>query len=831
MRRLAPPLEAWFRARFARRSEIQRRALPHTLAGANTLILAPTGSGKTLAAFLSVLDALSRRDPLPNAVCAVYVSPLRSLTRDIARNLIEPLAALNAARRDPIRIETRTGDTPEAERARQQRRRPHLLLTTPESLSSLLSQAGWRDGFAAAAVIVDEIHALAESKRGSLLALTLERLEERCGPLQRIGLSATAHPVETVRALLCGARPCAVAAVNAARAHRLEIAQLAAESVLPPANWSPYPVAHTAARIVSRSRCCLLFTATRSGAERLSLALRVLLPELESAIATHHGSIGREERGRIEDALAAGAMRAVVCSTSLELGVDFQGVDHVLLIGAPRGVSRAIQRLGRSGHRIRGAACGSLVPLSLPDLLQCIALREAVRRGRLDCLQLVRQPLDVLAQVVLGMAVEREWELDAAFAVLRRAGPYRELARADFDAVVEYLAGGGAVLAGYGERYGKLRVRDGKMQIASRQAARAYYQNLGVISDDLLLQVVGRNGRTLGYVEEAFAGALRPDEAFVIGGKAVRVRSIAGGTALVEPAAGEKVRTPRWLGGKMSLSAGLAREELALRRGLRDAWERGGARACRAWLRAAYRVSPQAASLAADFIARQMAAAPLPLEEPVQIERIRKKNNLTLIVHAVAGRAVNRSLAWVAAERLGESAGSVVSNFDDHGFLLSLDARRAPDIAALRACFAPEDWPAALRRALESTDLLGRRFRPVAETGQLLPRQNSRGPAGRRAASWSGPLLYQTFRRHEPDHPLLRETVRETLEGDCDAARAAAEAARIHAAAWLVLDLPRPSPFALPLMAAFSREVLVAADPDRAAEEWAAEQYAAWNRG
>ena len=829
MKRLAPPLAAWFRGRFAGYSEIQRRALPHTLSGENTLILAPTGSGKTLAAFLSVLDALSRRRTLPNAVCAIYVSPLRSLTRDIERNLLGPLAALNAGRRDPIRIETRTGDTPDTARARQQRRRPHLLLTTPESLSSLLSQAGWRDGLEVSAVIVDEIHALAESKRGSLLALALERLEHRCGALQRIGLSATAHPAEAVRELLCGARPCAVAKVDAARAHRLDIAKLAAESVLPAANWSPYPVAHTAARLVTRGRCCLLFTATRSGAERLSLALRVLLPELEDFIATHHGSIEREERRRIEDGLAAGSLRAVVCSTSLELGVDFQGVDQVLLIGAPRGVSRAVQRLGRSGHRIGGVATGALVPLSLPDLLQCIAIREAVRRGRLDCLKLVRRPLDVLAQAVLGMAVEREWDVSEAYVVLRRAGPYRDLARADFDAVVAYLAGGGRVLEGYGSRYGKIVVREGQMRAASREVARTYYQNLGVISDDFLLKVVGRNRRTLGYVEEGFVGALRPEEAFVIGGKPVRLRSIAGDTALVEPAAGEKVRTPRWLGGKLSLSAGLAQEELALRRGLRDAWQRGGEGACRGWLVEAYGVSRETAALAAGFIARQLAAAPVPVDAPVQIERIARKNNLTVIVHAVAGRAVNRSLAWVTAERLGENAGSVVSNFDDHGFLLSLDARRAPDPAALRACFAPQGWADALRKALEATDLLGRRFRPVAETGQLLPRQNRRGPAGRRAASWSGSLLYQTFRQHEPEHPLLRETVRETLEEDCDAERAAAEAARIHAAEWLVLDLPRPSPFALPLTAMFNREVLVAADPDRAAEEWAAEQYAAWN--
>ena len=403
---------------------------------------------------------MPRGDGLPNAVCAIYVSPLRSLGRDIHRNLEPPLEAINAGlslgRR--IRMEVRTGDTSNAERSKQQRLRPHLLLTTPESLSSILSQNGWSDAFHPFAVIVDEIHAFAESKRGTLLALALERLEAKTGaPLQRIGLSATAHPVEAVERLLCGSRACAVASVDTLRTYRLDIAVPEDDRILPPAGHNPFRAAQVVADRIAQAHCTLAFCTTRSATERLGLAVRFLLPEWEDKIAVHHGSVDREERQAIESLLATGDLKAVVCSSSLELGVDFAAVDQVLLIGPPRGVSLALQRLGRSGHRIGGIVAGSIVPLSLPDVIESIALQHAAEFGHLDYLSIPEAPLDVLAQALLGMSIEHEWTLDEAFALVRRAGPYSALSRADFDAVVEYLSGGGKVLGGYGT-YGKIAV-------------------------------------------------------------------------------------------------------------------------------------------------------------------------------------------------------------------------------------------------------------------------------------------------------------------------------------------------------------------------------------
>ena len=813
-------LQRWFDERFpAGYSAIQRKALPFTLAGEHTLILAPTGSGKTLAAFLSALSRLAaqaEKSALPNAVCVLYVSPLRSLSRDIERNLTTPLDAINAALPEArrIRLEVRTGDTDAKVRARMLRTRPHLLLTTPESLSSLLSQSAWKGGLRPFVVIVDEIHAFAESKRGSLLSLSLERLEQQAQqPMQRIGLSATAAPVEAVVRLLCGARPCRVASVPLVKTHRLDLAAIPAEVTLPVAGFNPYRIASVVADRIAQANCSLVFTTTRSAAERLGLALKVLLPEDEERIAVHHASVDRAERLAIEAGLSAGTLKAVVCSSSLELGVDFAAVDQVLLIGAPRGVSRAVQRLGRAGHRVDGVAIGALVPLSLPDLLQCVALRSAAGAGRLDTLRPAEAPLDVLAQVLLGMSIEREYSLDEAFALVRGAGPYQNLKREDFDAIVEYLAGGGTVLAPYGT-FGKIMVADGRMKVASRKVAQSYYLNIGTISDDYHVQVITQRNRRLGSVEESFLSSLQPGEAFVIGGRSVRVKRLHQNTAVVEPAEGERVKTPRWMGGRMSLTAGLAQEELRLRRGLRDSGD------VAAYLENQWRVPPPLATRLALYVGRQKQASAVPVDSPVQLERLRQGRSLLLLFHVLAGRGVNRSLAWVVGHRLGAKRhSSVVANFDDHSFLLSLDARHPPDPGLLREAFSPVDFRHDLHTALAATETLGRRFRPIAETGQLLARKTLRGSVGKRASSWSGSLLYQTFLEHEPSHPLLREAVRETLEDELDADAAALEAARIHATDWETFDLERPSPFALPLFAAFNREVLLAQDPDQAFED------------
>ena len=836
VRQLHPTLAGWFLSHYPGLSEIQRRALPYTVAGHNTLVFAPTGSGKTLAAFLSVISRLAERasrGQLPNAVCAIYVSPLKALDNDIYRNLIPALEAVNAVlpAHQQIGMEVRTGDTAPTARTRQRRQRPHLLLTTPETLSSILSQAAWREtGFDPDTVVIDEIHSFAENKRSSLLALCLERLEYRAKrPLQRIGVSATAWPIDAIQRLLCGARPCRVASVDIRKSHRLEIVPPEPGVWLSPAGYNSFRIAPTVAGLVEKARCSLIFLTTRSGVERLGLALGILLPDLEEQIAVHHGSVHRESRAEIEDGLKTGRWRAVVSSSSLEMGVDFASVDQVVLVGTPRGVSRALQRLGRSGHRVDGIAAGALVPLSLPDLVECVALREAAREGRLDALRIPHAPLDVLAQVLLGMSIEREWTADEAYRVICGAGPYLDLPRHDFDDILQYLAGGGKVLGPYGT-FGKIILHDGRFRVADRKAARNYYLNVGVISTEHEMRVVSSRNRPLGAVQESFIASLQPDEAFIIGGKPVRLKQVHGNIAIVEPAKGEQVRTPRWSGNRMTLTTQMAQEERKLRRELRFAFEAGGTGACEKHLRKAYRVDENTASRIAKFVARQSNALPVPTDSPVLVERIVNGRNLLLLVHVVAGRAVNRSLAWVVGGRLAKGR-SMVANFDDHGFLLSMDSRVETGAEVLHAAFCPDEFEEDLRSALSTTETLGASFRQIAEIGQLLPRRTLRGNVGARTATWNGSLLYKTLLEHEPDHPLVREAVREVLEDQCDVNGAAEEAARIYETPLEVYDLPRPSPFSLPLFAAFNREVLVAPDPERALDELVAAIYGEWEEG
>jgi ATP-dependent Lhr-like helicase len=461
----------------------------------------------------------------------------------------------------------------------------------------------------------------------------------------------------------------------------------------------------------------------------------------------------------------------------------------------------------------------------VPDVLQSIALRKAAQNGILDALRIPDGPLDVLAQVLLGLSIEKKWKLSDAYELVTRAGPYLDLPLEDFEAVIEYLAGGGRVLGS--SAYGKIILEGDSFYVASRSVARDYYMNIGTISDDFQVKIVNRANRRLGEVEEGFLASLRPDEAFTIGGKAVVMDRLHQTTAVVRPAQGERVQTPRWMGPKMPLTAQLAAEERRLRCELRQAWDSGGRGACAGVLRHNWDVAGELLDRVLAYLERQNKAAPIPADSPIQVERVREGKSLLLLFHVVAGRAVNRSLAWVVAYRLGVT-GSVVANHDDHSFLLSVGYKDAPAMERLREAFSPANFKEDLQATLERTETLGRSFRPVAEIGQLIPKRTFRGLTPAKSSSWNGSLLYTTLRQYEPNHPLVRENIRGVLRDMMDVERAAAESARLYETPWEVYDLPRPTPFGLPLFAAFSRETLLAQDPDRALDELVSLLYDQW---
>ena len=591
-------IQDWFRRRHGEPTPIQAAAWPVIAEGRHVLIVSPTGTGKTLAAFLGVLEALAQEHAtgqLRESLRCLYVSPLRALGYDLAKNLQAPLQEIYGDSA-PVRIGLRSGDTSTTERQRQFDHPPHLLLTTPESLCLMLSQEKWLPKLATVRwIIVDELHALAENKRGAHLTLTLERLEqviassprapEAAGApssppprLQRIGLSATVHPREDAAAFL-GGTDRDVSIIEAPTAKRMDL------RVYCPLQRDPYPKAgftgqrliRELAKLVSANRTTLVFTNTRSGAESATYWLKEQLPALAETIECHHASLDRELRLDVEDRLKRGELRAVVCSTSLELGIDIGSIDLVVLLATPKGVARALQRVGRAGHSIHEVSRGLLMATNVGDLVECCATALLARAGHLDRIRIPEAPLDVLAQHLMGLACVATWSRNEAYQHVQKAYPYRNLTRPDFDAVLDFLAGGGESLRQqYTDLFGKIYLEADTFEVRSGPARRDFLQNVGTISSEGVVQVLLRNTR-IGSIEEGFFRRLRIGDVFALAGRALRVERAGAMECFVTRADGTTPTVPRWGANKFPLANRVAREIRSFRRELRERFEAGDA--------------------------------------------------------------------------------------------------------------------------------------------------------------------------------------------------------------------------------------------------------------
>ncbi|MDY7762755.1 DEAD/DEAH box helicase, partial [Burkholderia pseudomallei] len=623
-----PVVAAWFSDTFAAPTGAQALAWPHIKAGRSTLVAAPTGSGKTLTAFLSALDdlvrdALAHDGALPDETLVVYVSPLKALSNDIHVNLEAPLAGIAAeiARRGlpvpQIRTAVRTGDTTQAERVAHRKHAPHILVTTPESLYVLLSSESGRRMLASTrTVIVDEIHALANAKRGSHLALSLERLDALVGrKLPRIGLSATQKPVEAVARFLVGGRDdapldCAIVDTGHTRTRDLALE-------LPPVPLGPVMANDVWERLYDRiaelaaaHRTTLVFVNTRRMAER---AARHLADRLGAdAIAAHHGSLAKEHRFDAEQRLKHGKLKLLVATASLELGIDIGDVELVCQLGSPRGIAPFLQRVGRSGHHIGGVPKGRLFPLSRDELVECAALLDCVRRGELDVLRIPRAPLDVLAQQLVAEVACREWDEHALYRCVTQAAPYATLARETFDEVLKMLAEG--FTSRRGARAAYLHRDVVAHTVRGRRGARlAAVTSGGTIPDNadyaVLLEPQGVN---IGTVNEDFAVESLAGDVFQLGNQSYRIIRIETGRVRVEDAHGQAPNIPFWLGEAPArsdeLSAGVAR----LRARLDALLAHGDAAGAGAALpvNAASAPAPEREAAAAGQGARARAAAP-----------------------------------------------------------------------------------------------------------------------------------------------------------------------------------------------------------------------------
>ena len=833
---LIPDLSAWFRGRFEHFAAAQRLAVPEILAGHSVLVSSPTGSGKTLAAFLGVFDRLGRAHAageLPEGICAVYVSPLRALAYDLEKNLREPLAQLGW---NWLTIGARTGDTTAAERAKQKRRPPHILVTTPESLTLLLSQPGWIRALSTVRfLIVDELHALAENKRGALLMVAAERLDELVKPhLIRIGLSATVAPLEAVAAFLVGpGRPCAIAEVTERKASRIEVFSPLRENAYPPAGYTAARVLKELGSLLETKRTTLIFTNTRSGAESIGLRLKTLLPHLADQIEVHHASLDRAVRLGVEDRLKRGELRAVVCSTSLEMGIDIGAIDTVVMVSAPKGVARALQRLGRSGHAMNRTSHGVLVASNINDLAECAVTARMMERRELEPVQFSDCPADVLAQHLVGLAVFGSVTADEAFALVRRSYPFRALTRDAFDRVLSYLAGGGRTLEQhYAEVFGKVRVDErGCLQLTSSRVARAFYQNVGTINTESMVAVrLGRRG--LGQVEESFMKGLRPGDVFVLGGQVVRLVETRLLTAKVTRADGALPTVPRWYANKMPLASGLAAEVVRLRGEVAARLPQGRAateaeqQSAIDWLRGEYHLSAANAAALTRHFALQAQISAIPVPQRVLVELFRERGLSHYFFHILIGRSANDALSRMIAQRVHQlKGGNALVTIDDYGFQLSLRSFQDLTVEEWQSVFGREGAEAALREALEEASLVKWQFRGVAQTGLMVPRRVGGTERKSHALQWSAEIIFNVLRQREPDHPLLTEAYAEATQRFLDLPRALDFLTRAAALPWDLRELERVSPFAFGIYVSTIKETMTLEDPETTIERLYHEMY------
>ncbi|HVG95082.1 MAG TPA: DEAD/DEAH box helicase, partial [Planctomycetota bacterium] len=799
---LHPTVARWFVERFAAPTPPQAQGWPEIRTGQHVLIAAPPGSGKTLAAFLFAIDSLLRQgDALPDTTQVLYVSPLKALGNDVQKNLSLPLAELRQL--DPslpeVRALVRTGDTPAKDRAAMVRRPPHVLVTTPESLYILLtSESGRRMLSTVRTVIVDEIHAILGDKRGAHLALSLERLEWIAGPIQRIGLSATQKPLSAVGEFLVGVgRECRL--VDAGHLRDLDVAievpRSPLETVCSHEIWEE--IHERVADLIGAHRTTLVFVNTRRLAERLGARLgEVVGPAL---VASHHGSLSRERRLDAEQRLKRGELKALVATASLELGIDVGEVDLVVQIGMTPSIAVFLQRVGRSGHALSRTPKGRLFPLTPAELVASAALLRAVRDGTLDRTAQSRAPLDILAQQMVAACVAEPWSEDELFARVRRAWPYRDLGREDFDACLALHAEGrGALLH---------RLAVGRTVRATRRARIPAVTGGGAIPDTGDYRVLLEpDGAVVGTLNEDFAIECSQGDVFQLGNASWRVQRIEPGVVRVADARGAPSTVPFWLGEGPGRTRELSAAVADLRENAHDT----------AWVERETGAPPAAARQIAEHVAAGRAAlGTVPTQQRMVAERFfDESGGMQLVVHAPFGSRVNRALGLALRKRFCVGFGSELqAAADEDAIVLSLGPQHSFPLEDVFDYLKPETARDVLVQALLAAPMFGARWRWNVTRSLLLPRYRN----GRRVATplqrmRAEDLLVQAFPQvlacpetlpggpvEVPwDHPLVRQTIEDCLHEamDVDGFLQVVRGLDDGTIARVARDVPEPSAFA-----------------------------------
>ena len=824
-----PAVRNWFERTFERPTPVQARAWPAIREGGHTLLAAPTGSGKTLAAFLSAIDDLVRegeRKGLPDETRVLYVSPLKALSNDIHRNLDEPLAGirdelLQLGKADvAITALVRTGDTPQHERTKMRRTPPHIVVTTPESLFILLtSESGRRMLSTVRTVIVDEIHAVAGSKRGAHLALSLARLDALCGePPVRVGLSATQKPMEAVARFLTGNDDCTIVDTGHQRERDLALVlpRSPLEAVMANEVWAD--LYDQLAELVRAHRTTLIFANNRRQCERVArhLAERVG----EEVVTSHHGSLSRKHRLDAEQRLKAGTLRALVATSSLELGIDIGDVDLVCQLGSPRSIGALLQRVGRAGHAVHATPKGRLFPLSRDDLTECVALLEAVRRGELDRLSILQRPLDVLAQQIVAEVAGREWDETALFQRLQTAWPYRDLTRVEYDAVVRMLAEGYTTRRGRRGAYLHRDAVNGRLR-ARRGARLTALTNGGVIPDQFDYEVVLLpEGFRIGTLNEDFAFESIPGDIFQLGNTSYRICKVAEGKVFAEDAKGQPPNIPFWFGEAPGRSGELSEVISRLRAEL-DRRLASGEEAALTWAREELKLEEAAARQLVDYNAASRAALTvLPTQEKIVFERFfDESGDQHLVIHAPYGSRINRAWGLALRKRFCRSFNfELQAAADENCIVLSLGPTHSFALEDVSRYLNSAGVREVLTQALLDAPMFGTRWRWNASVALAIKRNwNGKRAPAQFQRSDAEDLLAVVFPdqlacaenlsagyREIPDHPLVQQTVHDCLRETMDVAGLERLLARLEQGEIRIVcrDLAAPSPMAFEILGA-----------------------------
>ncbi len=830
---LEDEIKLWFTSKYDDFTPPQKFSIVEIHKKENVLISSPTGSGKTLSAFLSILNELlklEKKGKLKDEIYAVYVSPLRALNNDIRRNLEEPLKEIEElmGRKLGIRVAIRTSDTSSYEKSKMLKKVPHILITTPESLAISLNSPKFSQLYKSVQyIIVDEIHSLADNKRGSHLSLSIERLESISEhKITRVGLSATVSPLESVAKFLVGTnRECKIVDVNYLKEIEIKVVSPVDDFIYTPAEKISKSLYSLLDELIQQHKTTLIFTNTRGATERVVFHLKEKFGDkYKDFISAHHSSLSKETRLEVEEQLKKGQLKVVVSSTSLELGIDIGNIDLVVLLGSPKSVSRAMQRIGRSGHRLHEKSYGVMVVLDRDDMIEDIIIANNALHKKFDKIRIPEKPLDVLSQHILGMSLEKVWSVREALELIRNAYPYRDLKEEELVRVLNFLSGNYEELE---ERniYAKIWFEDGKFGKRGKLGRALYYMNVGTIPDESYVKVVTRGGKYVGKVEEEFAERLVAGDIFVLGGKTYEFVYSRANTLYVDRVEGRKPTIPSWFSEMLPLSYEVALDIENFRILVGDMIKKLGEEKARIELMKNYGIEDNSAKAVVSYVKEQMLYSEIPgkvfLVEHFQDEN--KNNNY--VFHSMAGRKANEAIARVFAYLASQyKQTNVRISFNDYGVMLTLPRfkhlteKHIKDMLNLDE----KDFESLVVKSLEESELFRRRFRQVAVRSLAILR---RYPKRKRELSlaiqqMSADSLLKLLRMYYPKFPILEETFKESMKIAMHIDEAIDYLKRNKKKEIVFKrDLPLVSPFAFNLVASSASDVVLMEDRKKFIEE------------